>query len=842
MTAFSIKALLSRRMRTVLTAFSIVLGVGMVSATFIFTDTVQKAFDGVFTSPYKHTTVVVSGRQVVQGAANAPTVPAAALDAVRRTPGVQAATGNFLYNTIKLVDRDHNAIGGGNPQFGFGIDPAQPQFNPLSLTEGSWARGPGQIVIGAATAAASHDKIGDRIGAKGDGPVHEYTITGLARYNGTSSGSATLAILDVPTAQHVLHQEGRFGSISVRAAAGVDTATLIGRLRTQLPPSVTVRSSARQAAAVSDDVIGGKIGILRSILLSFAGISLFVGAFVTFNTISMTVAQRTREFATLRTLGASRRQVLRSVLLESAVLGAVASVLGVAAGYGMAKGLQVLFKGLPEATTVVAPRTVFASIALGVIITVVAGLLPALRATRVAPISAVREGAVVPPTRFARYRPHAAAVTLVLAVALILVGVLSHGDARSVLVPAGAGTLLLFIGVAMVSTYLVGPLVRIVGAPARRIGGSAGRLAAANSTRTPERTASTAAALMIGLALVTFVAVLATGLEGSLRDDLSRQVRSDLVAVPGGNADTSYISPLSERALASVPGVGAVSGVRGDKARVLGETVPVSGIDGRTIGDAYRFSWTSGSDRVLGHLRDGAIVDSSYAADHHLSVGSRLRLETSEGRSRTFVVRATYHPRFDAVLPGVLIDRRAFDQTFPKPNDIMAFVNAGSATAADLRKSVSSFTDVDVRSRAAWIAGEVDGIKEALAVFYAFLALSVMVSLFGMVNTLVLSVFERTREIGMLRAVGMSRRQVRRMIRHESIITALIGAALAIPLGVFLAAVVTRGLSSQGVSLHVPWGQLAGFTVVAVVAGLWAAIAPARRAARLDVLDALHYG
>jgi putative ABC transport system permease protein len=557
----------------------------------------------------------------------------------------------------------------------------------------------------------------------------------------------------------------------------------------------------------------------------------------------MTVAQRTREFATLRTLGASRRQVLRSVLLESAAIGALASVCGLALGFGLFKALEALFTGLPQAGTVFATQTVVVTIAVGTGVTLLAGLFPALRATRVPPISAVREGAVLPVGRFHRSKPYVAGCLIAFAALAIAVGVLSGGGAKAVLVPAAGGMLLLFIGFAMISSHLVAPLIRVVGVPARRVGGSMGRLASANAGRNPSRTAATAAALMIGLALVTFVAVLASGLETSTKDDLTRQVTSDYVVVPDTNASATYIDAATGPAIASVPGVTSVSAVRSDNARILGSTVAVNGIDGKTIGDVYRFAWKDGSDAALADLGNGTIVDSKWAKTHKLSVGSPLQVEASNGTKQTFVVRATYHPKFQAVFGGILIDRSAFDRIFPNPQNGYVFVNVASganpsATAA-LAKSLRPFSDVTVQTTTAWIKTQLNDIKTTLAVFYAFLALSVIVSLFGMVNTLVLSVFERTREIGMLRAVGVSRRQLRRMIRHESVITALIGAALGLPLGVLLAAILTRALASQGISFHLPLTQLVIFTFVAVIAGISAAVLPAPRAARLNVHEAL---
>jgi len=845
MTTVALKGLLGRKTRAILTALAIVLGAGMVSATFIFTDTLNKAFAGVFSNSYKQASVVVSGRRIVTDSATAPTVPASLLPKIKAIPGVEAASGEFLFDTVKLVRASGQTIAAnGAPQFGFGVDTTDTRLNPLALVAGRWPSGGGEIAIGAATAAAEHYAVGDRIGAKGDGPVRHYTITGLIEIPGVSTGSATLAAFDVPTIQILLGKTGRFENIAVIGASGVSPSRLAEDIRPLLSDRETARTSAAQAKAAQKEITGAT-AILRYILLAFAGVALFVGAFVIFNTISMTVAQRTREFATLRTLGASRQQVLRSVLVESAVIGAVASVVGLALGFGLAKALNLLFKGLPQAGTVVAVRTVVLTMAVGTGVTLLAGLFPALRATRVPPISAVREGAVLVRGRFAGYKPYVAGVVIVLGLLAMAAGLFSGGGPSAVLVPAAAGMLLLFIGVAMISSHVVTPLIKVVGAPARRIGGPAGRLASANAGRNPSRTAATAAALMIGLALVTFVGVLAAGLERSTKDDLSRQVKSDYVVALDPGASSMYFDPASGPALAAVPGVTAVSSVHTDRARVLGASVTVNGIDPRTIGSVYAFPWKDGGDAALATLPHGAIVDSVWAKKHHLAVGSAVSIETSDGVTRTFLVRATYHPKFQAVFSGILIDQTDFDRTFPKPQSSYVFVNTASgvtpALTSALRRSVAGIGEAKVNGRSAWIATKTGSIKSTLDIFYGFLALSVIVSLFGMVNTLVLSVFERTREIGMLRAVGVSRRQLRRMIRHESIITALIGAALGLPLGVFLAAVLTRGMSKQGLSFHLPLLQLGIFTLVAIVAGVAAAVFPARRAGRLNVLAALQY-
>ena len=849
MTAVALKGLLGRKLRSVLTGLAIVLGVAMISGTYILTDTINRAFTNVFNVSYRHTDATISGRQFVSSAhSSIPTVPASVLRKVRALPDVAAASGSYLFDTVTLVDRRGQTIaGGGAPSLGFGIEPSQPRFNPITLTSGRWAEGPRQVVIDTATAASKHYKVGDTIAAKGDGPIKSYTVVGLGKIGGVSIGGATLAVFDVPTAASILNKSG-YDNISVAAKPGVSQARLAAEIKPLLPAVAEVRTGGQQASHEAAQVTAGS-SVIKYFLLAFGAIALFVGAFVIFNTISITIAQRTRELATLRTLGASRRQVLRSVMLESFVIGLAASVVGLFAGLGLAKGLNAVFVALgvnlPQTGTVLAGRTIIVSLLVGTVVTLTAGLFPAIRATRVPPISAVGEGAILPTSRYAQRRPYLAGAVMVLGLAVIVKGLFASSGAGSVLVLLGAGTLLLFIGVALVSSYVVRPLVSIVGRPARAFGGAAGRLAVANSVRNTSRTAATAAALMIGLALIAFVATLGQGLRNSIKDALGKQVKADYVLTPSSSGSGSFPTQTA-LALAGAHGVEVVSAVRSDRANAFGASTAVGGVDPATIGAVYRFAWKSGSDVALSHLGDGAIVDSSYASKHHLAVGSRFTLQAPNGTTRQVTVAATYDPpQADPVLPSVVISQLEFDSTFPTPQDAQAFVKVAggpsAAMSAELKRALTAYPDANIQTRTAWVTAQGKSFDQVLDLFYVLLALSVIISVFGMINTLVLAVFERTRELGMLRSIGMSRRQMRRMIRHESIVTALIGATLGLPLGVLLAALTTRALGSLGIGFHLPGQQLASFVLLAVVAGIGAAVLPARRAARLNVLRALQY-
>jgi putative ABC transport system permease protein len=749
-----------------------------------------------------------------------------------------------------LVGRDGKPLGSNdNPTFGFGIDPQAERFNPLTLVGGHWASGPGEVVIDAAAAEDGGLEVGDSVGVATDATTRLFRVVGIARFGNVDSlGGATIAVFDVRTAQQLLAKDG-FDAISVAASPGTSEQELLAEIRPLLPDTLEAKTGAEQAAEDGREV-SEFVSYFRYFLLAFGGIALFVGAFVIFNTLSITVAQRTRELATLRTLGASRRQVLRSVVLEASLIGAVASLFGLFAGLGLAQLLSAAFGWLgvtlPEAGTVFATRTVVVSLVAGTVIAVLAGLVPALRATRVPPIAAVREGAALPRGRASRLAPVLALGLIGLGGALLAYALFgSDLGVSTVLISMAGGCLLLFVGVALVSSRLVTPLAAVVGWPGRRVGGIAGQLASENAVRNPGRTAATAAALMVGLALVTLVAVLGKGLGAASEVAIEQQVRSEYVVTSDDNSET--FAPAAADALSALPGVELVTAVRTDRARVGEDAIDVSGIDPATIAAGYRFTWSSGSGSALAALdRAGAIVRKGFAEEHDLAVGSRFTLLTPDGRTVGLTVRGIVAPpRLDSLLGSVVVTQQAFDEAFPRPRNGYAFANVAgepsAATTAALEDALGDYPGAKLETRAAFVEGRAADFRQFLNLLYVLLAFSVVVSLFGMVNTLVLSVFERTREIGMLRAVGMTRRQARRMIRHESVVTALIGAVLGIGLGILLAALVTTGISTLEVPFELPVGTLAAFALVGIAGGIAAAVLPARRAARLDPLEALQY-
>jgi putative ABC transport system permease protein len=854
----ALKGLAGRKLRASLTALAIILGVAMMSGTYVLTDTIDSAFSKIFDESYAGTDVVVSGKGAdisLDGmTGEVPPVDEALVERVAALPGVEAAAGSVVDETnTKIIRPDGKAVETmGAPSLGFGLEagPETDRFNPLNLLEGTWADADGEVVIDAGTADQEGFKVGDTIQISTLQPKRDFELVGIAQFGGVDSlGSATFAVFDLQTAQELLNREAKVDEISVAGREGTTPEQLVSEIGPVLPENAQVRSAEVEAQEDKDEV-SEFTNFIQYFLLAFAGISLFVGAFVIFNTLSITVAQRTREFATMRTVGASRRQILWSVIVEALTIGIIASVIGLFVGLGLAVGLNALFKALeldlPSADIVFATRTIIVSLLVGTIITLVAGLFPALRATRVPPIAAVREGYVAPRGRFARFAPYVALLVIGLAIALLGYSMFRDNlDTAARLLSIAGGVLLLFVGVAMISSRLVRPIAAVVGLPARAIGGIAGRLARENSVRNTGRTAATAAALMIGIALVTFVATLANGMKASNRDAIEAQVAADYV-VTAQDGFSPFVAAAGD-SIGNSPDAELVANVRSDLAKVGNDSVYLTGIDPNNILQAYNFDWKEGDDAVVRNLGSGeAIVDASFAEDNSIDVGNTLSVLTPSGERLRVQVTGLYEPPpFYPLLGSVAVATTAFDAAYERPRNQFTFVNVAgeptNGTTTSLVRAVADFPDAKVQTREDWITQQDEDFNQFLIMLYVLLALSVIVSVFGMVNTLVLSVYERTRELGMLRAVGMTRRQARRMVRHESVITALIGAALGLPLGIFLAALVTGALRQFDLRFSIPVQDLVIFAAVAIVVGILAAIMPARRASRLNVLRALQY-
>jgi putative ABC transport system permease protein len=849
MRAVTLRGLLARRLRLTLTALAVAVGVMLVAGSYIFTDTINRSFDRIFAAGAVGTDAAITPNDDVEFEfGQPPPMRAAILDRVRRVPGVALAEGTIEDFTGTVLDKEGDRVnkGGGAPNFILSMPRAR-RFQGVDFQEGRAPRTADEVTLDKLTADRKGFRLGDRIEIQGRAPKKGYTIVGLTAVAGVDSfGGATVAALTLPEAQRVTGKRGRFDRIVVAGAPDVTPARLKASLRAALPRTVDVRTGTEQAAKESRD-IREELGFLQTALLAFAGVALFVGAFIIFNTFSITVAQRMREFALLRTLGATRAQVLRAVLAEGLVLGVLGSAAGLGLGVVIASGLREMFEALgvdlPSSGTVILARTVIVSLLVGTLVTALSTLAPALRVTQVAPVAALREGAVLPRSRGHRFIAPLAALLGAGGLALLAIGLLASLSSSTALTLVGIGAATLFIGVALLSPRLVRPLASAVGRPLERAFGIMGRLARENTVRLPGRTAATAAALMIGVALVSFASIFAAGARETIRGAVDRGFRGEAVL-----QNTDGFSPISAEiapAVARLPGVERVAAVRFANGEVAGDSEGVTGVDPATFTSLYHADWQRGDNRVIRRLRPRQVVVSKdYAEKHGTEVGEVVRVVTPAQRTVALRVTGIVDDR-GHLLSSLTVVNASVRRDFGLDQHgivLVGFARSASAVAVKARvdrELERRFPQAEALTAAEFKDKQVGDVNQLLGLIYALLSLSIIAALFGVVNTLVLSITERTRELGMLRAVGTSRRQVRRMIRYESVITTMIGGLLGLPLGIVLAVLVSQPLDDF--VLAIPVANLALLMVLAGIAGVAAAVLPARRAAKLDVLAALAY-
>src|SRR3954452_25205200 len=608
MTKVTLKGLAMHKTRAVLTTLAVVIGVAMISGAYVVSDTMLSAAKSLSSAAYDNTDAVVLKEQAFNkkdDVGTALTLPAATIDRVRALPQVAAVTGDIT-EQAKLINNKGKVVGSG-PYFAVGYDAATAKdLTPFHLTTGRFASAPDEVVIDKGTADDQHWKLGDSIKVAAVGPAKTFKVVGITKFGTVDTlGSATVALFTVPEAQAMFRKGAHVNSILVAAKNGVLPGQLHSALRSQLGPGVTVESAKAQDRFTLDGLTFF-VKLIRGILIAFGAVSIFVGAFIIFNTLSITVAQRIREIAMLRTVGADRGQVMRSVVAEAAVIGAAGTVLGILFGFGIAKGLQAIMTSagitLPRVGTVFEPRTAVIAAVVGIGVTVVASIAPALRATRIEPVAALREGAELPLTKTGKRMPKIALGITVFGIVLASVGNFASGLKFSDRLPfIGFGSFLLFIGVAALSPKFVKPMASVLGKPSEKIAGASGVLALRNTERKPGRTAGTAAALMIGIALVTFVAVLAASVKQAILGDLQDNLKPASYVVSAQD-NFSPITAQAKAAVKSVAGVKAVQGIRADTAQVGKKKAEVDGVDPVAIPTVFKFPYVKGSDADLARL------------------------------------------------------------------------------------------------------------------------------------------------------------------------------------------------------------------------------------------------
>jgi putative ABC transport system permease protein len=847
LTKVSLRGLAQRKLRAFVTALAVLLGVAFIAGSYVLTDTINRSFDDIFDVAYKGTDVAISSSTTAQGDAEPPPFPARYLNRVREVPGVEKAAGG-IFSTVRFVDAKGDQLSSSfAPEFVSSTAPKP--FDTLTYVEGHPPRTADEASIDQSTADREGLNIGGPLRIAGEAGVKSYRIVGIQRLGNTSSGGSGTAQLTLPEAQRLTGKVGEFDGISVKAASGVSPQELSRRIRQVLPPRVMVETGTQAAARQSQD-IKDQLSFFRIILLVFGGVALLVGSFLIFNTFSITIAQRIRELGMLRTLGATRGQILRGMLLEATLIGVIGSAIGVVAGIGFAAALNAIFKSfgidLPNTGTVIEARTIVVSIVVGMVVTFAAALTPALRATRVSPMAALLEAELPETRRHGRLFTAFAVLLSLVGIGLTCVGLFADIDSSGAAAGAvGGGAVFTLLGVSMFSPRLVRPLASLAGWPLEKLRGITGRLARENAVRKPGRTAVTSAALMIGLAVVVFVTVFAAGISASVANAIDRNFQGDLVLQ---NTDGfSPISPAASREASRVNGVQTVSSLTFAGGVYKGSDIRVSAVDPATVSDVLSLDWQNGSPSTLSSLpMRGAILDDAWANSNNIDVGDRITIRTPLERDVRLTVEGTVKDNAD-LFGNVVTTQRTLRTQFGTTDPSMTFVRLApganaAAVQAQIKRTVERrFPTVDTLNQKELKDSQEKQINQLVSFFYVLLALAIVISLLGIVTTLALSIHERTRELGLLRAVGMTRRQVKRLVRYESVITALIGAILGTILGIIFATLMSLPLADEGFELSYPVGTLIILLVLAALAGVLAAIFPARRAAQLDVLQAVAY-
>jgi putative ABC transport system permease protein len=837
MRKLTLRGLLAHKLRLALTALAIVLGVTFISGTFVLTDTLNNTFSSLFTSVYSKIDFQVRGvAQFGSGeSATRNPLPESVLARVESVPGVAGAYGQ-VEGYAQFVARDGKPVPSTVGTIGLGWD-SSPQISSLHLVSGNPPTTSDDVVMDASTARNYGFGVGQqvRILSAGSRAAQTFTITGIAQF-GTADNlaGATLAAFSLPTAQRLVGETGQFDFIDVIAKPGADKAAVQRSIARALPSDAEV-VTGQTVINEEQTTVSQALSSLNTVLLIFALISLFVGAFTIFNTFSIIVGQRTRELALLRVVGASRGQVLRSVLGEAAIVGFVSSALGVALGVAAAVGLKALLGGfgasLPSGSLTFEPRTAIVGLAVGTLVTVVSAIGPARNAVRIPPVAALTDratdGAGRSPTRRRLLSGTALAIGGVLLLGL--------GLSKPVVALVGAGAVCIFVGVAMLAPAIARPLSGLLGRPLAALLGTPGWLGRENSMRSPSRTAQTASALMVGLALVSAMAVFGASYSESATSSVDQAISADLLISVNGSGQLSDSVPA---AAAAVPGVTATNTVYRDQFEFKSTLTTLTGVTTQNLADTVILRMKSGSAAAL--AQGGLLVDSTTATKDHLAVGDTAPIRFAYTGPTTIRIGGIYQS--NALIGSYLVSAPYFLAHFRQesPGAVLVSTNGNPGVDAAVTRTLAPFPTVQVQTRAQFQQSEISQINQLLGLVYALLALAVLIALIGIVNTLMLSVLERTREIGLLRAVGMRRPQVRTMIRSESVILATFGAVIGIVIGTLMGLALVSSLRQQGITeTSVPWVRLVEFLVLAAVLGLVAASWPARRAARLDVLAAI---
>jgi putative ABC transport system permease protein len=838
------KGLWSHKRRLASTFLAITLGIAFLSGTLVLGDTMRATFSDLFETGNAGTDAVVRPATIVDDddAGQRQLLDLSLVDGIRRVDGVTEAE-PVVEGFGKLVGKNGKPIGGNGPPTFAGNWLGDSPLNSYRLAEGRAPTGGHEVVINRGAAKLGDLKVGDATTILTPDPV-TVTIVGLSTFGTVdSAGGVTFAAFDLGTAQDLLlHQSGKVTSIAVRAAVGVSQDAVVARIQPVLPAGTTAITEHQLTADQKESINRDFLDLFTSFLLVFAGIALIVATFSIFNTFSIIVAQRSKESALLRAIGASRRQVLASTVAEAAVVGVAAAVAGLFSGLGVAALLKALFVGLgidiPASGLVFSSSTAVTSLVVGIGVTLLAGIVPAVKASRIPPIAALRDVAMER-TGASLARILAGGTLTAAGVAIVLRAVL--GDGGNVLGVAALGSLVLMVGVVALGPVVAGRASRVLGWPIAHGRGVTGSLARENANRNPRRTSGTAAALMIGVGVVTLFTVFATSATASVTDSVEKSFAGDLVVTAGGFGGESGFSPNLATAIGALPEVDTSVGLGDGAAKLDGK------VHGLTIGDPVALARVLDLGVVDGSLaslgeRDLAI-DQRFATEQGWRIGTVVPITFADGTAQEFRVGAIY--AVGDLIGNVIMGRAAWAPHATQAMDVAVLAKLRDGVAmADGRRAVetaaAAYPGTDVQDKDQYVASVAAGVNQSLALIYVMLVLAIVIALMGIANTLSLSIHERTRELGLLRAVGQTRRQVRAMVRWESVIMAIFGTLGGVGIGVFLGWALVKAAAGEGIgSFSVAPVQLAVVCLLGGIAGVVASVRPARRAARLDVLTAI---
>jgi putative ABC transport system permease protein len=852
------RSLWEHKRRLISTVVAIVLGVAFMAGTFVLSDTLDRTFDDLFAESFSKVDAEVQGEVLFSepfGGDVRRAFDESVVDKVRAVPGVAQAEPFVITlgfgSSNRVLDRKGDPIGAsqGPPTLIESWYDNQ-QLSPYVLRQGHGPAADGEIALNTAAVEDGKFHLGDHVDVLTQFGVKPYELVGIVNFGtAKSSAGAVSAEFTLQEAQRLAGIPGQINQVVAKAADGVSQQELVRRIAPVLPKGTEVITGKAAGAQLSSDVQSG-FQFFQIALQVFGGIALLVGIFVISNTFSILVAQRTRELALLRAVGASRGQVLGSVLLEATMVGLVAAVLGLGAGIGLAKGVTAAFKAfgadLPANGLAVRPATIVIAFVVGVGVTLVAALSPAIRSMRVKPIAALRDVAVD--------RSGASRARIVVGVGVLAFGILNlsaawRGTSDTEDLPVvGLGAVLVIIAAIVIGPVLAGPSIRAMGALLPRLKGVTGRLAAENAARSPKRTSATASALLISVALVGFITVFASSAKASVSQEVSRGFAGDFAvqSSSSGFGPPSGFPAVVADQVAAVPGVAKAVGFgfsRADFRFPDGKTSSqfLSAVDPAQAKGVLEPRMVEGQLSDL--TDDGVIVDVGEAADHGLRVGDQLTITSPDGTELHTTVRAISDE--ENLLGYYTITSNAYRSAFPQPVDSLVFgsIEPGAKldkVIADVDKAISATPSLKVLDRDGFIGDLAKQVTQFVTVIYVLLALSVFIALIGIGNTLSLSIHERTRELGLLRAVGMNKSQLRSSIRWEAVLISVLGTLVGLGLGLVLSRALVQALSSSGLTEYrVPVGSLVVITVVAALFGVLASIRPSFRASRLAILDAI---